>query len=236
MMKISKIFLFLYLSFNLFNDCLAQENVFDSLKHYTYDAIFTSKDGLVINEKITLNSTGKPWKYQSTQFECNITYFPNDSLLKFIPDPTNKTKKWKSVTSHVNHQTGFIENSRQVWMHPFRANQYIYTEVAPFPEIFFDSIGNPIMTWKGGLFILNGWGKFKGKLKTSYNLKGKTAFEFNGEILTECWQIEAKGSHSKLGESSINYIFSKKYGFIKMNYVMYDGTLIDFKLINVIQK
>ena len=227
--------LFLVTSFNNIFSQIEKTVIFDSLKLYVYSAKFISNYGITTNEKIHLLPSGLPWEFQKTQTKYSVKYFPSDSLINLVIDPTSK-KGEKISRRIISSTTGAFENDEKIWIHPFRDNQYKYTEVAPFPYIRFDSlmVGK---SWDGDkTFILSGWGKFKGNVTSKYQIVGNKKIDFNGIVLENCWEIVATSIHNKLGQSDAKFIFHAKYGFIEMNYKMYDGTLIDFKLEEVILK
>lgn len=77
----------------------------------------------------------------------------------------NKKLAEKSIVSTVEN-TGVIENERQLWMHPFRSNQYNFTEVAPFPEVKFPvEVGRE---WSSSLGIGAGWGDWDNTIVSNY--------------------------------------------------------------------
>ena len=213
----------------------SQNVIYDSTKVYHYEALFIDATGdTLTKEKITVKSSGLPWVFQKTQKEYSVNYSPIDSMLINMPDPRNKKKKYKSVGRSRKVSTGVLENKKEVWAHPIRSNQYVYTELAPFPNVLLDSlcVGK---TWgeDSYLKIMFGWGKFKGVVKSKYLVEKKISYLVGDELLEGCWQIYGVGTHSKLGENSIRYIFSKKYGFVEMKYNFYNGVKIDFKMIEV---
>lgn len=209
--------------------------IFDSLKTYTYEAVFVGRDGIKTVEKIILKPLGIPWKYQKSQSEYVVEYFPSDSILNLIVDPTCKSSDTRYVKKSTRSSSGAVENNDFIWFHPFRSNQYIYTEVAPFPEVKFDSLIVGKSWHSGKIYILSGWGKFKGNLSSQYYVIGNKKIEFRGEIIDNCWEIKGIGEHNKLGKSSVKYLFHEKYGFLELNYQFFDGTLIEFKLTDIIQ-
>ncbi|MEX0595783.1 MAG: hypothetical protein WD512_04715, partial [Candidatus Paceibacterota bacterium] len=127
--------------------------------------------------------------------------------------------------------TGFADNETQFWIHPFRSNQYVYTEIAPFPSIYYEhlKVGEK---WEEKIFILFGWGKFKGKVKSTYEVVGVEPYDYKGEIIEDCWLIEASGEHNKLGTSKISYLFHPQFGFLYMKYLIYNGVEMEFYLID----
>lgn len=211
--------------------CIAQSNkldLFDSLATYQYKALFIDINGdTLTNEKVVLQSTGQAWDVQKTQILANYTYFP-DSIAYFFRDPRFKETQYIHINSES--RSGVVETDSSVWIHPFRDNQYLYTEVAPFPNVKKNKliVGSE---WSGGItFIMTGWGKFRGRLKSTYHVSNMIEKEFDNQRLSECWVIDATGIHNKLGTSTLNIVYHKKYGFLEMNYVFYNGAKIQFTL------
>lgn len=215
----------------LYNAQNSKLELFDSLTTYQYKALFIDKNGdTLTTEKVLLQSTGQIWSVQATQILANYTFFP-DSLAYFFRDPRSKETKYMRISTES--RSGVVENDSTVWIHPFRDNQYLYTEVAPFPQVRKNklAIGNQ---WSGGiLFIMKGWGKLKGRVKSTYYVSNMIEKKYNNELLSECWVIDAKGEHNKLGISTLNTIYHKDYGFLEMNYTIYNGAKIQFILENV---
>lgn len=211
--------------------CNAQSNkleLFDSLATYQYKALFIDDKGdTLTSEKVILQSTGQPWSAQKTQILAKYNYFP-DSLAYFFRDPIFKKTQYITITREV--RTGVVETDSSIWIHPFRENQYKYTEVAPFPKVQKNKliIGTE---WNSEItFIMTGWGLFKGRVKSTYRVTNMVEKEFKKKLLTDCWVIDATGIHNKLGTSTLNILYHKDYGFLEMNYVLYNGSKIQFIL------
>jgi hypothetical protein len=220
------------------NYSIGQSNnltIFDSTRTYWFDATFIDcKGNTLTREKIKLKPLGIPWEFQESQTKYEITYFPTDSVIDRMRNPSSKKKrKWEGIVISTKNTSGATEDSSGVWTHPLRKNQYMYTEVCAFPEVRYDKL-EVGKRWDGStLFILFGWGRFKGKVSHSYLVEKKLDYNFNGEQLTECWQILGTGVHNKLGTSTVRYVFHRKYGFLEFNYEFFDGTKIHFKLNNI---
>lgn len=221
-------FLLLIISSNLFS----QNNkrvLFDSLKSYHYNAVFINKAGDTLsNEKIILKPTGKVWESDKDQDLLIYYYTPNDTILsQFRDQSSSKSKKFQFCGS-IRYSTGLIETDSLIWIHPFRMYQYQVTEVAPFPEIRINKlkVGS---TWSENLAILF-WGRFSGKMKNKYEVIETVPYQFMNQQLEECWHIKSIGIHNRLGESTLNYIYQKRFGFLSMNYNCFDGTQIIFTL------
>lgn len=102
--------------------------------------------------------------------------------------------------------------------------------------------------WKNTVYILAGWGAFKGKNECSYQVVRQERRQYGSLALENCWFIRSKGIHSQidkwllrvlsgkgkaLGESYLDFYFHPAYGFTEMNYRFYDGTKISFLLTGV---
>ena len=120
-----------------------------------------------------------------------------------------------------------IENEDQVWMHPIRHNQYIFTEVAAFPEIQFPAkIGK---TWTGTISGLGGWGDWDDMtINSSYEITDHVNVMLKGGEV-ECWEIFTRSSF-ELGESKAIFYFNEDYGFVKMEYLNYENQKLIFEL------
>jgi hypothetical protein len=138
--------------------------VFNPHKSYIYEAIYTNSKGDTLSkEQIVLNPLGEPWKWQKVQTSIKVTYSytPKDSItfLSYINPVTKNLKKPKRYIWYRSTITGAVENDSTLWMHPFRDNQYNYTELATYPKV------NKLKLevngeWKEGLGIYFGWVKF----------------------------------------------------------------------------
>jgi hypothetical protein len=196
---------------------------------YHYSAIYKDKNGEIITDsEVRLIPLAERWEAQPEfQDLVKIEFDPDDQdFEKTITNPVNKTyphdERWTDETWE-----GVIENERQVWMHPIRTNQYIFTEVAPFPEIVFPLEKGK--TWTGGIGGLGGWGDWDGMdISSTYEVVGQKTVRLNFGKL-KVWHIEAK-SIFDLGESVLNFFFHEDYGFVKMDYTNYVGQRLVFEL------
>ncbi|UOG74005.1 hypothetical protein MTX78_18005 [Hymenobacter tibetensis] len=214
--------------------------IFNPNRTYHYRALFISPTGDTLSqERITLRPSGQPWAGQpkrQTAFQIEYHYTPHDSLT-FLALPNPKTTRsdkplpyWWSRSQH----TGAIENRHEIWMHPIRGNQYEYTEVAPFPQVKPDSLRVGGRWREKPLYILMGWGAFKGKVTPNYQAEKQETRQYGALHLPGCWLIHAVGLHNKLGESFLDFYFHPSYGFTEMHYRLYDGTRISFVLEQVV--
>ncbi|RYU79719.1 hypothetical protein [Hymenobacter persicinus] len=210
--------------------------IFNARRTYQYQAFFISPTGDTLSrERITMQPSGRPWAGQPrVQTACTVQYsYRAADSLTFTARPNPQSQpgrppmpyEWQKTTV-----TGVIENRREIWMHPFRSNQYAYTEIAPFPQVKPAHL-TPGGSWRGGrLFILGGWGDFKGSVQPTYRVQAPTTRRYGQRDVAGCWLVEAVGQHSRLGRNTLDLYFHPLYGFTEMHYRFYDGTRITFIL------
>ena len=220
---------------SIYAKAVNDSTIFKKNRQFIYNAFYIKNADTLTKEKVYFKNLGIPWEFQKSQNKCVVNYFPTDSILDVLRKPNlKKRKEWEPVKKIKTVNSGFIETPKQIWLHPFRSNQYAYTEIAPFPFIIFDSlkVGG---SWDGGvMIILYGWGTFKGKVHSTYKVMRQTNIQLMDTLLTGCWVIKAVGIHNKLGKNYVEYIFHEDFGFLLMKYSFYDGTKIIFKLDKVI--
>jgi len=126
--------------------------------------------------------------------------------------------------------TGVIEDEKSVWMHPFRSNQYNFTEVAPFPEVRFPlQVG---ATWSSKLTVYEGWGKWENStIEDSHRIMGKENITVPfGEL--ETWQVSSEAS-APFGTSTQKVWFHEELGFVKIVIHNYQGQTLEIALAQV---
>jgi hypothetical protein len=208
-------------------------NVFKPCRQYIYQATYKDKNGGVISKsKVWMMATGKRWEWQpEKQDEITIQYeFDEEDIPRIKQHYVNK--KFAVEGSFIPKQTtGIIENVREVWMHPFRSNQFNFTEVASFPHVKFPLRKGA--TWTSNLQIGEGWGDWENTVVYSnYKITGRGALKTKFKEFENCWMIESKSSAS-FGDSVHNFWFNESYGFVKMEYYNYEGQSLTFELIDV---
>ncbi len=233
----------LFLSFLSFKRVIYKRS-----KTYVYEAVYIYPNGDTLSkEKIVLQPLGRPWIWQWSQTAYKVNYYPDTLNIIDWVYPVNRLrqmsetakakrleegKEWYGFWQLKSH-SGAFEKKDEVWTHPFRSNQYVYTEVAPFPEVdrtklFADS------SWYGKLYL--GWDNWAGSIDYTFKVIGEKAYAYKSVKLDNCWEIHSTGVHSSIGTSTNNYLFNEKYGFVELKYTFYNGTRIDFRLVEVIDK
>ena len=211
-------------------------NIFKPCRQYIYNAIYKDQSGSIISKsKVWMMATGERWEWQpEKQDEVAIQFEVSEDDIPEIKK-SFVNKKFVSL-SQFNSQgnTGIIENVQEVWMHPFRDNQFNFTEVAAFPAVKFPlEVGK---TWTSNLSIGEGWGDWENTtVNSNYKVVGRTKLKTGFKEFEDCWEIESK-SIASFGVSLHNFWFDEEYGFVKMDYMNYEGQTLLFELIEVIEK
>jgi len=192
---------------------------------YKYSALYVNEKGDTLsNELIHVTPKDTIFNFNQTlllyHFSLqNIVLKPRtDSIIGF-------NNVWVDSVGE-----GALENS-ELWIHPFRSNQYILTEICPFPQIKLPpSIG---VKWKSILTLPTEWNNFSGKVKSKYEIVTRETREYTWGNEKNCWIIESIGKHNKMGKSYLTIVFHEYYGFLEMNYDLFNGDKIKFKLIEL---
>ena len=125
--------------------------------------------------------------------------------------------------------TGLIENNKLIWLHPPRSEMK-ELELSAFPEIQKNE-GIIKKTWKSKIHTGSDWEEYKNTNITSiYNYEKDTTLIFNSNKY-DCSRIKAI-STSKFGLVTTMYYFSKKIGFLNLNY-FFENKNIYIKLISI---
>lgn len=209
-----------------------ERKIFKPCLIYYYTAKYRNKyNDILSNDSIAMMATGNRWEFDE--------HMQDEILLGY--DFERKTEK--SITRYqidypnfgpwqIQNRTGIIENREEIWMHPFRDNQYKFTEVAPFPCVKLPLTINK--SWTSSLSIHDGWGKWSnssGRMEYTVKSMDKLIVPFLDERI-ECYKIESVANF-RFGKSKNTFWFSYKYGFIKMFYEMYDGDTLEIVLVDL---
>jgi hypothetical protein len=206
-----------------------RRTVFKPCIDYIYRANFyDEKKNLITSTRIKMTATGKRWEFQpEIQDEVIIQY-------EYSKKDEERAAKYKLNKKLPNYgwmketKTGIIENVEKIWMHPFRSNQFSFTEVAPFPEIKYPiEIGK---SWTGQLRIQEGWGDWENTSGNfNYEITSKEPIEIKYGKIDKCWKVKSKSNYP-FGKSNFDYWFSENLGFVKMNYRNYGGQYLEIEL------
>ncbi len=243
------IYILLSISITYSQDSL--NKIFSPNKNFIYEVTYIKENGDTLSKEIiTLRPKNEKW-IQKSQNELEINYNPNYEALNDFIHPfeaernrikknisKSKTKKsWANYTWISKQEiTGYIENDSIIWFHPPRNNQYQYCALTPFPQIKFSQLkknGN----WNDEIIIMHGYPsnkEFVGRINNEYRIDSLINLKINNKEIKNCWVINAKATHNKLGPSNSTFVYDKNYfGFLKMDMTLYNGIKINFKLIEV---
>ncbi len=206
-----------------------RRTVFKPCRDYIYRAKFYDENkNLITSSRIKMTATGRRWELQpEIQDELVIQHeYSKEDELKAAKYKLNKKLPdhgWIKET-----KMGIIENVEKIWMHPFRSNQFSFTEVAPFPEIKYPiEIGK---SWTGQLSIQEGWGDWENTYGNfDYKIVSQEPIETEYGKIDLCWKVESKSNYP-FGQSTFDYWFSEVFGFVKMSYRNYGGQYLEIEL------
>ena len=201
-------------------------NYWSPEREYVYEALYTDSDGQQISrEIIRMKPTGKIWDVDPKQTLIN---FQLDSIVadwsRIPATPLNGVQRaWMT-----DYEEGVLQTASKVWMHPLRQNQYVLTELAPFPDIVLPLKKDT--SWNNTLWIYKAFGTFEGTVECVYTLSQQEKRDYAFGSLN-CWKVFAVGTHDKLGVNTATYYFNEDYGFTEMNYQFFNHQKIELKLI-----
>lgn len=197
-------------------------------REYIYSAYYYDSTGEIItSEQLVLEPTGEKWSIdtQQTLVRFKINFTTEDSA-RLAPYPLNgMARGWLR-----SYREGAIEKPAYIWMHPVRSNQYLLTELAPFPEARFPLEDGK--NWNNQLFIYKAFGTFEGTVTSNYTVSKPENRVYDFDTLN-CWKITGIGIHERLGRNEAVYYFNEEYGFTEMNYIFYNKQKINFKLLSL---
>ncbi|MEO9870447.1 hypothetical protein [Ekhidna sp.] len=217
-------------------ECIENGNsymVFKPCRQYIFNAkLWDAEHNQVSESKIWMMANGNPWEYQpESQQEITIQYEFDEEDVDRINN-LSINKKLLDWTWVKKTTTGIIENENIIWMHPFRQNQYSFTEVAPFPEVRLPLEHGK--TWSGSLNIYEGWGDWANSTLTNYyEVIGYENLELPYRKL-EAWHISSY-TEASFGSSSHNFWFHPEFGFVKMIIHNYGNQTLEIELIEIIE-
>ncbi len=220
------------LSCNTSSDYL-DASVYKPCNEFIFKSKYWFKGELISDEEVSIFITGNRWEYESSQVEALHIYRSE------IDENTIEKIRSFGINNEINDRdwvkqskTGIIDNQTMIFLHPFRDNQYYFTEIAPFPEIFYPLYAGK--KWSVALNIGEGWGIWNGqRLETSYEILDSESVTINGKIMNNCWKISSNAI-SDFGVSYLTMWFHEEFGFVKLNYVTYASQNLQLELVEII--
>ncbi|UZO82070.1 hypothetical protein NBT05_06255 [Aquimarina sp. ERC-38] len=226
-----------------------------------YDNVYIEKDSININNKIfrpgtvfiydfeikkgdksfSLIQLPKKNSFKLTEVEEDsvvnneIHLAVNYELPDYNKDQT-KISYYERPVLQPFSSTGAVENDKNVWIHPIRTGFFKSLETCPFPYIKKPFIkGNK---WKDQMLIGENWshefwGEWEGKLLLNYQYSIIDQQILNTPLgKLNCFVIKSTAT-SKKGETELISYFSEQYGFVKLEYKLITGIIINMSLGNI---
>ncbi len=202
--------------------------VFKPCREYIYQAKYWDTEyNLISDELIWLMATGKGWGFQpELQDEIIFQFAYDPSRMDRIKD-FNVNLSRSEIDWSKKEVTGVIETESEVWMHPFRENQYSFTEVSAFPHIKLPIYeGN---SWTISLNLHEGWGDWENTtLNSTY-----TVLDYEPVITPfkklDAWHVRAY-TIAEFGDSQHDFWYNEEFGFVKMIIKNYKDQLLSVEL------
>lgn len=204
--------------------------IFKPCREYVFRARYWDNQfNLISDDYIWMMATGRDWAYEpESQDEIAIQYAVDSSKIDFI--------KQYSINPELDHPwkkgevTGIIETEGATWMHPFRSNQYNFTEVAPFPFV-----KRPLekgIQWTSNLNIYEGWGRWSdATISDTYQVIDLEKVETEFGTL-DAWHVKAV-STADFGSSVHDFWYHNEYGFVRMVVNNYAGQVLIIELVEI---
>ncbi|UKN02727.1 hypothetical protein K6119_04260 [Paracrocinitomix mangrovi] len=225
--------------------------------HFTYSVIKDKLEYKIVPKKP--EGTGMNVRSRSEYEEYLLpittdTIFLDTLILSVQELRVKKGKKFKSVGSRI----WFVgENNQREFGIAQLVNSKDFLKIFPFEETWYESgfmntiQANPALmmtnfperdtSWTDAFSISQKYSNDKWQtwtdslnVKSRYNIIGKDSISTAlGKVDT--WKISAT-AESKIGRSSLESYFSIKYGFVRINYTLVDGTQLNLELVSVEEK
>lgn len=216
------------------NSYYSEARIYKPCLEFVFRSKYWFKQELISDEMISIFISGNSWEYDSSQIEALLLYkadYDESSIEKsrsFGINPDINDRQWVNQSA-----TGIIDNEKMVFLHPFRDNQYYFTQIAPFPEVIYPLyVGK---RWSAALNIGGGWGIWDGqRLETTYQVVEKESLTINSNEYINCWKISSSAA-SDLGVSYLTMWFDEEFGFVKFNYVTYAGQILQLEFDRLIE-
>lgn len=202
-----------------------QYSVFKPCREHIFQVKYwDQRFNLISEEKIWMMATGEPWgPDEEQQREIIFQYeYEEEKISTLEKYSLNKEYgNWGNMES-----TGVIETKDRIWMHPFRKNQYTFTEVVPFPQVVLPlEIGKK---WSGTLNI-HDWGVWSDtKVSSQFEITSYEKVTLPlGELDT--WRIDSYAD-TRFGRSTQTLWFHAELGFVKVVIRNYVGQTLEVVL------
>lgn len=207
--------------------------IFKPCRSFTYSAKYWDANYNLISESLVrVTATGRPVPEGVVSEQQGIAQyqFDQEEVARIQGYNINDDLEGRSWIDQM--EVGLFESQDDVWMLPFRENQFIFTQAAPYP-----SVNLPLSTgkqWTSNLIIYEGWGDWNNQqLLSSYQVvEQETLLRVAYGDLKGAWHITSF-LDAGYGNSTHDFWFHEVFGFVKMQYKNYKGQLLVFELVAI---
>ncbi len=209
---------------------------------YSYELIINDTTYQLENTLWSGNISKERFKLSSDLLDTTLISEIHLTVTK--PKLGQRTNKNQTEVFHIYepnstmaYHTGIVENESNVWLHPFRAIFFEALETCPFPYIKLDKHQGE--QWNdsmsiGSFWSHEMWGVWEGRLLLKYTYEIAENLTLPTKIgPLDCIKVIADAS-SKIGNSELIAFYSPEYGFVKLNYTLFNGIQISFNLEEVL--
>lgn len=227
-----KAFTFQEVSCNSLSMVYAHYQIFAPCKTFTFRAKYWDENYQLISESLVrFTTSGDPVPDGVLREQSAIAQYEyeEEEILNVQQYNINDELEGRNWIDQIN--IGVYESDLDVWMQPFRENQFVFTQAAPYPSVNLPlEVGKQ---WTSNLIIYEGWGDWNNQqLISSYEVveQGLTKVEFGD--LKGTWHVTST-LDAGFGISTHDFWFHEVYGFVKMQYKNYAGQLAVFELVSI---
>jgi len=220
---------------------------FTENKEYHYEAIYIDSHGdTITKEKMILKPLGRPWLPQpGLQEAIKYIYYTDTSGFKNYVDPDiffhKKNQKYFAKKGKVrvsfSEITGATQKRDEFYMHPPRINQYRMLFYSAHPRVTFKALNGSENNFTRSPHIIG----IGGRLIQKYTVTPlpDTLID-NFQI--NAWRVYATSGGDfndyheslKILDSTLDAIYTREYGFIKLHYTFENSIKIQFNIEEVV--
>jgi hypothetical protein len=246
-----KLILFLIFYSGFCSSLFSQDtDYFNKNKEYHYNAIYIDRHGdTITQEKMILKPLGRPWLPQPW-LQVAIKYIYNTDTVgyKNYVDPVEYFhkrnqkyfKKKGELLLSQHEKTGAYAKRGKFYMHPPRTNQYRMLFYSAHPLVYFNALNDSVNHFTTDHINIIGMG---GRYIQKYTVK-PLADTLISNSQTEAWSVCATSGgdfndyheSQNMYDSTLDAIFTKEFGFIKLHYEFENNIKIQFDLEEVVYK
>lgn len=208
---------------------VGNSKIFTPCKSFIYSAKYWNDSHELISQSHVQMTPFKETAPDAINSELlsNLQFTYDDAEVEFIRS-FNINTEFEGRSWLRNVSSLYKEDDNDVWMQPFRENQFVFTQIAPFPSVSLPlALGKQ---WTSNLIIYEGWGDWNNQqLISNYQVIENSKLTLGIGTLENVWHISSY-VETAFGTSTHDFWFHESYGFVKMLYKNFHGQLLLFEL------